>query len=267
MIRDIADGALTRVIDGTRYGRMMVLSNDRYMGAAFSEFGEYSESEVALWRQLLEPDAICADIGANIGAHTVALASLVPAGMVVAFEPLPYLHSILHGNIALNGLTNVRAFPHAVGATAGRITVPALDYTQRDNYGGVSLVEQGVGNPVMMVRLDDVMAVCDFMKVDVEGMEQSVLEGAQRLIAACRPILYLENNPGPGQQVLIPVKKGLGNGAKAAIAAVLGVLVIIIGIWFIVAGVVRFIAAAPPCHSSTPASAPCAWTAWRWVYP
>jgi hypothetical protein len=42
-----------------------------------------------------------------------------------------------------------------------------------------------------------------FIKADVEGMEADVLEGAQRLIRECRPILYVENNPGPGMPALI----------------------------------------------------------------
>lgn len=210
MIRDHADASLVTIVDPTRYGRMMVLSNDRYMGQAFTTYGEYSESEVELWRQLIPPHAVVADIGANIGAHTVAFARLVPDGAVIAFEPLPFMFAMLQGNIALNGLTNVRAFNEAVGAEHGKLTVPAIDYTKQDNYGGLCLIGHNQGNPVPMVRLDDRLAVCHFLKVDVEGMEQSVLEGAQRIISQCRPALYLENNPGPGQQTLIDYVHGLG---------------------------------------------------------
>lgn len=207
--KDRLDPAQVVVIP-CRYGRMMALSNDRYIGAALVRFGEYSESEVELWRQLIPANAIVADVGANVGAHTVALASLVPKGMVFSFEPIRSIYHILAGNVAINGLNNVQVHHAAVGAAEGSITVPAFDLTREDNYGGVALGGFDTGNPVPLVRLDDAMPVCHFLKVDVEGMEQSVLEGAQRIISQCRPALYLENNPGPGQQTLIDYVHGLG---------------------------------------------------------
>lgn len=209
MIRDRIDPSKIAVVP-TRYGRMMVLENDRYMGQAFIRHGEYSESEVDLWRQLLPAHAVVADIGANIGAHTVALASLVPDGLVYSFEPLPFLYRMMVGNVALNGLTNVKHFPIAVGAENGTLTVPPLDYSRDGNYGGLNLENHKAGNPVPVMPLDDIVPVCHFLKVDVEGMELGVLKGAQRIIRECRPGLYLENNPGPDQDVLIRYVQGLG---------------------------------------------------------
>lgn len=191
------------VVTPCRYGRMMHLAQDMYMGRAFTEYGEYSESEVELWRTLLQPDAIVADVGANIGAHTVALAQLVPRGIVFAFEPLRFMYNLLCGNLALNGITNVLAFNAAAGAARGQITVPAIDYTQEGNYGGVALGAVKQGNPIPVLRLDDVLPTVTLIKADVEGMEKAVLQGAQRLISRYRPVLYLENNPGPQQQDLI----------------------------------------------------------------
>lgn len=182
-------------ISDCRYGRMMYLQNDRYMGRALQRYGEYSESEVDLWRQLVQPDWITVDCGANIGAHTVALARF--AGVVFAFEPFQYLYHILCGNLALNGLTNVQAFNYAAGAKRGRIMVPNLDFTQDDNYGGLELGSYQRGVSTGMVPLDEVVAEVHFIKADVEGMEGDVLRGAERLIRECRPVLYVENNPSP----------------------------------------------------------------------
>jgi len=209
VIPDHIDPEMIAVVP-TRYGRMMVLSNDRYMGDAFVRHGEYSESEVELWRQLLTPGAIVADIGANIGAHTIALASLVPYGAVHAFEPLPFMYRMMVGNVALNGCTNVQHYPCAVGAEPGRITVPAIDYAQQGNFGGLPLGDHEFGNPIPVYRLDDLLPAVHFIKADVEGMEMAVLQGAQRLIRECRPCLYLEANPGPTQEPLIRYVQGLG---------------------------------------------------------
>lgn len=202
MILDVADGAQV-TIQPARYGRMMTLSNDTYQGAAFAHYGEYSEAEVALWRQLLPPDALVADVGANLGAHTIALASLVPDGGVFAFEPLRQLYLFLCGNIALNGLVNVMPYHAAIGATRGSLLVPPIDYTRDAPYGGMELGALEEGNPVPVITLDELLPRIDFIKADVEGMEQQVLEGATRLITQCQPILYVENNQGPKQQALI----------------------------------------------------------------
>jgi FkbM family methyltransferase len=209
VIRDRVDPALVTIVPA-RYGRMMVLKNDKYMGQAFIRYGEYSESEVELWRQLLSPYAIVADIGANIGAHTVAFSKLVPDGLVYAFEPLPFMYRMMVGNIALNGLTNVEPFQIAVGEAAGEIIVPAIDYTQDGNYGGLNLEGHKEGNVITLLPLDDLMPICHFIKADVEGMELAVLKGAQRIIRDCKPCLYLENNPGPDQDSLIRYVQGLG---------------------------------------------------------
>ncbi|MFN2316955.1 MAG: FkbM family methyltransferase [Gemmatimonadales bacterium] len=211
MIRDRARADQVEVLH-CRYGRMLALTNDKYIGAALRDYGEYSESEVMLWRQILKPDAIVVDAGANCGAHTVALASLVPQGVVVAFEPLRAFYHILCGNLALNGLTNVIAHHAALGAEPGGINVPALDLTLDENYGGFALPEhQGApGNRVPLLRLDDVLPRVDMIKADVEGMEGDVLRGAERLIRECAPVLYLEANPGPTQQPLIDQLDGMG---------------------------------------------------------
>src|SRR5205823_11592949 len=89
----------------------------------------------------------------------------------------------------------VRAFHAAVGKAGGEILVPALDHTQDNNFGGVSLVGRGNGEPVPVLTIDGLaLPACHFIKVDVEGMEQAVLEGAAQTIASCQPFLYVEND-------------------------------------------------------------------------
>lgn len=209
----------TVTLSDCRYGRTLHLKQDRYIGRALTEFGEYSESEVELWRNLLTSHSIVADVGANIGAHTMALASLVPNGAVFAFEPLPFLFKLLCGNLALNGITNAFPFNVAVGKVRGSITVPAIDYRDEENYGGVALGAYEQGNKVSLVKLDDVLPKVDLIKADVEGMEQAVFEGASRLITECKPVLYFENNPdrslppgttSPAQAALIAYVQSLG---------------------------------------------------------
>jgi hypothetical protein len=72
-----------------RYGSMLYNPNDTYVGRSLDLYGEYSEEEVSLFRDLLSEPGSVLDVGANIGVHTVAFAEIVgSAGEVHAFEPL-----------------------------------------------------------------------------------------------------------------------------------------------------------------------------------
>jgi FkbM family methyltransferase len=178
-----------------RYGIMMYLRQDMYVGRSFKEYGEFSEGEVALFRQCLQPGDVALDIGANLGSHTVPLAHLVgPSGFVHAFEPQRILFQIVCGNLALNELDNVRALPVALGRAPGRTKIPPIDYGGLNNFGGVE-IGGAHGEDVEVVTLDQLdLPKIKLMKIDVEGMELEVLLGAKATLARCRPIVYVEND-------------------------------------------------------------------------
>jgi len=187
-----------------RYGTMMYPRQDRYIGRSFTEYGEYSEGEVELFRQCLGAGDVALDVGANLGAHTLPLAQIVgPSGTVFAFEPQRILFQILCGNVALNEITNVHALPVAVGRAAGRAKVPALDYRGATNFGGISL-GSAQGEDVPVVTLDQLeVSKARLIKIDVEGMELDVLAGAKATLARCRPILYVENDRAEKAEPLV----------------------------------------------------------------
>jgi FkbM family methyltransferase len=187
-----------------RHGTMMYLRRDRYIGRSFTEYGEYSEGEIDLFRQCVGPGDVALDIGANFGAHTLPLAQIVgPSGTVFAFEPQRILFQILCGNVALNEIPNVHALPVALGRAAGRTKVPALDYRGASNFGGVSLgAAQGEDVPVVTLDQLEVSKV-KLIKIDVEGMELDVLAGAKATLARCHPILYVENDRADKAEALV----------------------------------------------------------------
>jgi FkbM family methyltransferase len=193
-----------------KYGDMVVNRHDRYVGQAMIAYGEYCESEVALFHHLVRSGMTVLDVGANLGAHTLAFARMVgPTGSVHAFEPQPVIFQNLCASIASNGLMNVRAWPYGAGSTQESAWVPALDYGQENNFGGLGLAmtHNHVRDvQVRIVRLDDLLATLPalhFIKIDVEGWELSVLEGSDTLLARHTPILYVENDRPANSPALI----------------------------------------------------------------
>ena len=206
-------GGDVRLVEA-RHGRFFVLETDLYVGRSLSVYGEWTEEEVTLIGQALRPGDCVADVGANIGSHTVPFAKAVgPGGRVMAFEPQPRVFQLLAANVTINGLANVRLYHAACAAQVGTLSLPDIDTGVPSNFGGVRVRElQAAGETaghsmhhVPIVRLDDVY---DFdrlraMKIDVEGMELDVLAGAQRTIARFRPLIYIENEePETSPQLL-----------------------------------------------------------------
>jgi FkbM family methyltransferase len=183
-----------------KHGTMIYFSTDRYIGRSLDLYGEYSEGEIDLFRQIVRPGMIVLDIGANIGVFTVYLATAVgSSGRVYSFEPQRALYHVLCGNLALNALGNVTAVHGALGSRADSIFVPMVDYGKDGNFGGLGLEEKRgagiLGENVSVSTLDALaLAQCNFIKIDVEGMEREVLAGATETLARCRPLLYVEND-------------------------------------------------------------------------
>jgi FkbM family methyltransferase len=191
---------------------MLFLKGDRYIGRSLDAYGEFSELEVKIFSQFLKPGDVVAEVGANIGAHTVPIAKLVgQRGQVLAFEPQRVIFQILCANLALNGLLNVRTYHAAVGHEAGTITVPRIDYTVEANFGGISLIQHPAGELVQVLKMDSLnLPALSLLKVDVEGMEAEVLSGAQQTIAKYRPILYVENDRRAQSEQLIELLDTFG---------------------------------------------------------
>jgi FkbM family methyltransferase len=194
---NIYDVELDRVT--TRYGRFYVVRNDSVIGRSLKLYGEWAEDEINSYAALLSNGETVLDVGANIGTHAVALASRLPHSEVVAFEPQPLAFALLVANALAARTANV--YPRGLGCAEAEGVIHVVpDYSAMDwNVGGFSL-QAGVKDaesgalPVAMVALDDLkfQKRVQFIKIDVEGMEESVLAGATKLIERDRPIIYFE---------------------------------------------------------------------------
>ena len=138
------------------------------------------------------------DVGAHDGLLTLPLARL-PGARVIAFEPLPSAHARLAAACA--DLPNVELRREALGAAPGRLmlSVPVVDGEPAEqwaslakDYGAFASVTTEA-HAVEVITIDSLgLSDVTHMKVDAEGFEQEVLEGARATLRRCRPVLSLE---------------------------------------------------------------------------
>ncbi len=129
------------------------------------------------------------DVGANIGNHTLYLAAIAEC-KVTSFEPNASLIEALRRSVEINQLgERVTLMPFGVGHAAGKGHFAAI---MEDNLGGQS-IDIGEGD-IRIVALDELEFPerVRLIKIDVEGMELPVLEGAVNLIDQDRPLIYVE---------------------------------------------------------------------------
>jgi len=205
-----------------RWGKFLLLQGD--MISYYTDlYGEWSDIEVRLFKRLLTPGSNIVEVGANLGLHTVPLATIAKQGKVVCFEPQRIIFQILCANVAFNNLINVSAHQTAVSDADGSIIIDSSDYEQPWNYGSFSLAEglsaegefPGVvlRESVQTITLDTFppvrdLASLDLLKIDAEGHETAVLRGAAKVIAARQPIIFVENNnPRHGDELIADIEK------------------------------------------------------------
>jgi len=146
----------------------------------------------------LPENSVSIDVGANIGLVCVPIANTVKAkgGVVYAFEVQKMLYNALCGTVALNDLDNLHVSNYGVGDKKEKLKVPTPDYSQPLDYGGVSLVNQNEIESFDEVEICTIDSLdlnrLDFIKVDVEGMEISVLQGGVKTIEKYRPLCWIE---------------------------------------------------------------------------
>lgn len=152
------------------------------------------------------------EAGANFGAHTVAMAQMIgPTGYIFAFEPQRLVFQAMVANIAINSLDNVTTVQAALGSHAGVARIPILNPNKGLNFGSFSIGMFDIGESVPIQTIDSLdLNQCRLIKVDVEGMEYEVLEGARKTIERLRPLLYVENDRGEKSQQLISQIQSFG---------------------------------------------------------
>lgn len=137
----------------------------------------------------LSRESIVIDVGANIGNHTFYLANTIGC-RVIAFEPNAELVEAMQMTVNHAGLQQlVTVYGYALGSHE---STARFDKLLPENIGAQSL-KVGEGS-LQVYALDSIAGInkIDAIKIDVEGMELDVLEGARNYLKQYKPIIYIE---------------------------------------------------------------------------
>ena len=176
------------------------LARSDYMSAAVV-YGEFEPAERAFVGRFLRPGMTVLDIGAHHGFYTLFFSKLVGStGRVFAFEPSPRERRALHLNVGLNRCRNVVIQGFALDNKEGQSYLYLVNHyeTGCNSLQPPVMAESTSIVPVHVISLDQWRAdhlagSVDFIKLDVEGAELSVLQGAEKLLGhRQRPVILAE---------------------------------------------------------------------------
>lgn len=199
----------------TRYGPMVFFKHDSgAVTQSLIQYGEWAENELAFLRRVIPRGSVVVDVGAYIGTHALAFARQVgDGGLVYAIEAQPASFALLTENIQTNQADNVVLVNAIAAARVGTFSLLGINISGDASFGSMS-VENAVRPPdssatvatniadgsggislVPTITLDSIpLTSCALIKIDAEGMEDLVLEGASNVIGSFRPVIYAECN-------------------------------------------------------------------------
>jgi FkbM family methyltransferase len=154
--------------------------------------GNFEADKQSYFQNTVKRGDLVWDVGAHIGFYTVLFSKLSgPEGQVVAFEPMSMNVSHLRNHIRLNEINNVTIVQAAVWHTDQLIGFSDGHYDS-----STGKVENLSTYQIPSITLDNFWLINGkrgpkLIKIDVEGAEEHVLRGAERMLTAARPVIVL----------------------------------------------------------------------------
>ena len=201
----------SNVIVQSTFGPIIINLNDTGIGGHVVKTGYWALEDIQLIIDMMKiqlrsrEKLVFYDVGANIGTHSLAIAKTFEERVFVrSFEAQRIIFNMLCGTVAINGLLNVHCHNLAVAQVSGlEIEFDGLSYDQPNAFGSLELLspfENGdnmkmsklTKEKVITTTLDAFDEHVDFIKMDIEGMEDKAIKGMKNLIKRSRPICYIE---------------------------------------------------------------------------
>ncbi|TAE27897.1 MAG: FkbM family methyltransferase [Candidatus Kapaibacterium sp.] len=155
------------------------------------------EPEYKHFTKFLAPESVMIDVGANTGIYSIKAAQhLAGTGTVLALEPFPDVLAVLFKSAKENQFTNLRIRNFCAGAKTETSTL-WMNSAKPHEFSLLKHDSTAQALSSLVVALDDLFAWekltrFDFLKIDAEGAENQVLQGAAKIIAHYRPIIQAE---------------------------------------------------------------------------
>lgn len=212
-LRFVPRGRDVRILTGPLAGAHWIVGN----GNHGCWLGTYEREVQALFRRFVQPGTTVLDLGANFGFYSLLAARLAgPKGRVIAFEPMPTTLSILKRHFAINPALarRVTMIESAVGDVDGETTIGFENDLASASIHPLDQVSRTLTVPI--VRLDTLLEngvirpPISFAKIDVEGAEVDVLNGAAHLLSTHRPALVVSCHSERWHQEVLQILRGHG---------------------------------------------------------
>ena len=180
-------------------GMVAFINTKDIIGWKIFFFGEYETQTNLILKKYIKDDDIVIEAGANMGSETLLISKMLTKGHIYCFEPNPYVFNRLKINISINELANVDAYDCALGESDKQISFNiyptnfcnagmSSKYMETSNTNKITVTQKTLDSFVKENNIGKV----DFIKMDIQGSEMDMINGAAATIAAFKPIIFTE---------------------------------------------------------------------------
>jgi FkbM family methyltransferase len=179
-------------------------------GAHSQWLGIHEINKKKFFQRTIQPGSVVYDIGANVGIYTLLSSVLCgDTGKVFAFEPDPHNIEYLWKHVQLNQLNNISIIEYAISNKSGN-----LSFESTSDHCTSHLSDNGKLK-VKAITLDQFVSdntnsPPDYIKIDVEGAENLVLEGGHKTLRQHKPKIFLATHGYEIDQICRQQLKDLG---------------------------------------------------------
>ena len=164
-------------------------------------YGHYEKEIGDLINEILQPNDVFLDVGANIGYFSLLAAIHQPSAKIISFEPVTTVFKLFEENISLNNVSNITTINAAVGEKDDEREI----YISTEDNTGMSSLQKpenysGKKERVKVIEIDSWfrssgLSKIDLVKIDIEGSELSALKGMNDALLNFKPLIIVEINP------------------------------------------------------------------------